>query len=500
VPDRLRAPLNAARTGLPGHERALFPLHPAISTLVVGAGYLGLATALGLTSRGYHVRLVERRQDRRAQLRSGRVPVAEPGMQEALEEALARGAIDIADRPDTESSDVVFICVATPGDASGTSDLSQVQSALEDVAPQLGSGAVLVIRSTLPVGSTARILDWSEAPPNRTFVNPEFLRQGHALDDFLHPTRVVVGCLADPDPAALALLEAILRVDSVPFLVVTATEADLIKNGANAFLALKLSFANELALLCELLDADVGPVLRGIGLDPRIGSTHLSPSFGFGGSCLPKDVRALARAGIDRALPMQLSSAADEANQSHQARFAERIEVLLGTLPGRKIGLLGLAFKAGTDDVRESPAVRLARRLIAGGAAVSGYDPLAGPNARAELPELDVVDSAEEALRGADLAVVGTEWPEFRDLPWDHLRGLMAVPRILDGRRLLDERALRDRGFAYERIGAPGVPVSAAASAWDVVELSVAKLRNGPSSGPFGLASLRAANSREDGP
>jgi UDPglucose 6-dehydrogenase len=283
--------------------------------IVIGAGYVGITTAIGLAAAGHHVELVEVQADRLDGLRAGRLPINEPGLNDAFDKADIRSRITLSSTPHAAQADVVLLCVGTPLDDDGRADLGQVQSALAAVGGQLAAGAILVVRSTLPVGSTGQLVAWSNAPSSRTFTNPEFLRQGHALHDFLHPTRVVIGRFPDADPAALAQVRDLLNVDgSAPVRVVSVEEADLIKNGANAFLALKLSFANELATLCEVMSADIDVVLDGIGLDPRIGGGQMRPSFGFGGSCLPKELATLATAGRLHGLPMHVTAAASEAN------------------------------------------------------------------------------------------------------------------------------------------------------------------------------------------
>ncbi len=244
-----------------------------------------------------------------------------------------------------------------------------------------------------------------------------------------------------------------------PLLVMRAEEASLVKNAANVFLALRLTFANEVAGMADDLGVDVGPVLDGIGHDPRIGHAYLRPSYGFGGSCLPKEVRTLSTAGLDRGLPMHLAHAISDANADHQRRFARRIARALGGLEGKRIAFLGLAFKADTDDVRSSPALRLAARLLADGADLRAHDPAAGENARRVLPDLVVVPTAEAALAGADAAVIATEWPAYRDLDWAAIRPTMRRPLVIDGRRLLSETDLRALGYTIERVG-DGVPAA----------------------------------------
>jgi UDPglucose 6-dehydrogenase len=420
---------------------------------VIGAGYVGLASAVGLAILGHRVELVEVRSDRLDALRAGRLPIHEPGM----DEAFARPEVNSRIRPERSpvdgSPDVVFICVGTPVLDGGRSDLSQVAAALRVVLPMLEAGVPVIIRSTLPPGATDQVARWAPGAETRIFASPEFLRQGKALEDFLHPSRVVVGTFPGAAAKDLALVTELLHFDDAPLLVVTAEEAEIIKNGANAFLALKLSFANELAALCEELGADVMPVIEGIGLDDRIGREYMQPSYGFGGSCLPKELRALGAAGRDLGLQMHVVSAAADANESLQRRFARRI---LRSLPpdSRRVALLGLAFKADTDDVRYSPALRVAELLLDRGVEVVGYDPSAGANAAQALPALKVAPSAEAAVAGAGVTVIATEWPQFRDLDWAHMGETMGARIVLDGRRLLDAEKLRSLGFRYEMIGA----------------------------------------------
>jgi UDPglucose 6-dehydrogenase len=365
-----------------------------------------------LAEQGHDVMLVERDPDRLAALADGRIPFHEPGLPEAYATQQAGGRIvPRADVP-PDGLDLVVVCVGTPIDDTGYADISQVAVALAQAAPAVAAGAVCVIRSTLPVGSAARLASRSGIPLRRIFVAPEFLRQGSALEDIRRPTRVVIGTFSEPvDADALARVTDALAVPETPLLVMRAEEASLVKNASNVILALRLTFANEVAGLAEDLGVDVGPVLEGIGHDPRIGHSYMRPSYGFGGSCLPKEVRTLSSAGLDRGLPMHLTSVIADANADHQRRFARRIAEAVGGLARKRIALLGLAFKADTDDVRSSPALRLAARLLGEGADLRAHDPAAGDNARRIFPDLVVVPTVEEAFQGADAAVIATEWP-----------------------------------------------------------------------------------------
>ena len=420
--------------------------------VVVGAGYVGLVTAVGLAGSGHRVEVVETRPDRLAALRAGRSPIHEAGLQEQLTATLASGQLTVADAPGLDA-DVVMVCVGTPIGTDGRSDLSQLESALRSLGPLLERGIPLVVRSTLPPGATRLVVSWTGLPTERIFTNPEFLRQGTALHDFLHPTRIVLGHFPDARQETIDALTGLFAGLDAPVLVVDVAAAELIKNGANAFLALKLSFANEMAGLAEEYGTDIDDVLRGIALDPRIGGQYMRPGLGFGGSCLPKELRALAVTGGDMGLSMHVTRAASDANVAQQLRFADRIETAAGPLGGRRVALLGLAFKAGTDDVRDSPAIALARTLRARGADLVGHDPAASANARIDMPDLVTAPTAEEALDGAEIAVIATEWTAYRDLDWRDAGRRMAGDLVVDGRRLLDRDRMREAGLRYIAIG-----------------------------------------------
>lgn len=443
-------------------------MDPNQRVTVVGAGYVGLVTAVGLAGLGRRVHLVETRPDRLGPLLQGRVPIHEAGLQDGLVAALDAGSLTISDIA-PEDPGIAMICVGTPIDDDGQTDDRQLRSALGALHGRFGEDAILCVRSTLPIGRTREVVSWAGLPTSRIFTNPEFLRQGTALQDFRYPSRIVVGRFEDADPASIkAVLDLYAPIDA-PRFVVDVEAAEIIKNAANAFLALKLSFTNEIAALCEEAGADIDDVLAAIGADPRIGRTYMAPSFGFGGSCLPKELRTVARAGQGLGLPMYVATAASDANRAAQARFAGQVAAAVGGLPGRTLAVLGLAFKAETDDIRDSPAIALAAALLDGGAHVRGYDPVAGPAAAERLPTLEVVDSPADAVAGADAVVIATEWPEFRDLPWADLRRTMARPLLIDGRRVIDVEHLRALGFETYQLGdgrvrPPASAVSAEAS------------------------------------
>ena len=426
-----------------------------VVSAVVGAGYVGMATAVALAETGHRVLLVERSPEKLRLLEAGQVPMHEPELPEAYAAMFERGRILPMPALPASPMHLVIICVGTPVMESGLTDTAQVEAALTAAVPAMAGGAACVIRSTLPVGSSGKLARMRGVVSERLFVAPEFMRQGSALEDVRHPTRVVIGSVsATPDAASVHLVATALTAgEPAKALMMRAEEASLVKNGSNVYLAMRLSFANEVAALAEDLGVDVGPVLAGISLDPRIGPGYFQPGFGFGGSCLPKEVSSLSAAGLDLGLPMYLARAIASANDDHQRRFARRIAVAVGGLSGKRIALLGLAFKADTDDVRSSPALRLAARLLSEGADVRAHDPAAGAAARRALPNLQVVATPEEAVRDASAAVIATEWAEYRNLDWASLRPTMKHPLILDGRRLLPATELRAAGFTVIRVG-----------------------------------------------
>jgi UDPglucose 6-dehydrogenase len=419
---------------------------------------------------GHSVELVEKRHDRRSELTAGRAPIFERGVEEILGPALADGRIVITSTPTPTAHRIILVCVGTPIADDGSSDVTQLTAAIESIRHELDSGAALVIRSTTQIGETRRLIDRLALPESQVFVNPEFLRQGTALKDFLAPTRLVLGWAGKGDPSLLDEVSDLTVALDAPRLRVTYEEAEMIKNSANAFLALKLSFTNEIAVLSERYGADVDRVLEGIGYDPRIGSLYLRPSFGFGGSCLPKELQTITLAGWERGITMHVTAAATAANSGTQQHFAQRILDTLDPGHNNRVALLGLAFKADTDDVRESPAIRVAEMLVNAGVQVRGYDPQAMTNTMAVAPWIETVPSIEAAVRGAHVTAITTEWPEFRSADWARIRNLVARPVIVDGRRLLDPRIMSTLGFQYLAVGSgasrdDSVPYAASSSA-----------------------------------
>ncbi len=415
---------------------------------VVGAGYVGLTTAACLAHLGHHVVCADIDEPRIVALQHGEVPIREPGLDELVAAGLDSGQLAFA-RGSAEAAagaDFVFLCVPTPTGPDGSADLSFLEAAAAEIGQSLRPAAVVVNKSTAPPG-TARFLAGILRGRAEVAVvaNPEFLRQGSAVGDFLNPDRVVVGA-ADTD-AAERVAGLYAGIDA-PVLITDAASAETVKYAANAFLAMKLTYANAVAALCEAVGADVGDVLVGMGQDRRIGLDYLRPGPGWGGSCLPKDTQALIGAASAAGYDFALLRGVVEANEAQFARIVEKVASRVA-LPGARIALLGLAFKAGTDDLRSSPAVEIAWRLVAAGAEVRAHDPAVG----AAEAGIVMATDAYEACDGAAALVVATEWDEFKHLDFDRVGRLMAERHVIDARNLLDRDQLERQGFTYTGIG-----------------------------------------------
>lgn len=419
---------------------------------VIGSGYVGLTTGACFASLGHTVVCVDIDAERIEALRSGRIPIYEPGLEELVTEGLQAGRLEFTtDTAEAVSgAEFAYLCVPTPQSADGSADLSYLEVAATQIASHLPPDAVVVNKSTVPVGSTRRV----EQALGRTdlFVvsNPEFLREGSAVHDFLNPDRVVIG--SDDQGAAIRVASLYLGVPA-PLMVTDPASAETIKYASNAFLAMKLSFVNAVAALCEAVGADADDVMLGMGYDTRIGNRFLRPGPGFGGSCFPKDTRALRFLAREAGYDFELLDAVLEINDAQFDRVIAKIrDAAGGSLDGVAIGVWGLTFKANTDDRRESPAVEIVRRLIADGARVRGYD----PTVKGELPEapgVHVCDDAYGAAEGAVVLAVLTEWDEFKWVDLDKVAEQMAALQIVDARNLLDRRALLRRGFTHQGIG-----------------------------------------------
>jgi UDPglucose 6-dehydrogenase len=424
---------------------------------VVGAGYVGLVTAVCLADSGIEVRLLDIDQERLDLLRQGRSPIHEPMLDELLVRVLESGSLILCNDAAAamKGAKVAMLAVGTPPLADYRADLSQVRAALADVVAHADPDAVMVIKSTVPPGTTATLRSLCRRN-GRTLplaVCPEFLSEGTAVKDFHHPPVVVIG---GEDRAACERVAGLFEYLEAPLLITDSTSAELIKYGLNSFLALKISFINEMAHLCELTGADVEMVADGIGSDPRIGRAFLGAGLGFGGSCFPKDVRALDQAATYHGHSFWLLRAAVEVNAQQRSRFVAKVQkALRGSVAGKRIAVLGLAFKPGTDDMRFAASIDVIRHLEDMGAHVVATDPVARTVAARSLPRTQIVADPYECVRGADAVAIVTEWPEYRNLDWNKVAQLVRRPLVIDGRNCLDGDKMAEAGFTYISIGRP---------------------------------------------
>jgi UDPglucose 6-dehydrogenase len=423
---------------------------------VIGAGYVGLVTGACLASLGHQVTLRDIDPAKVEMIQGGEPPIHEDGLKELMAgcEGRLHATLDLAQM--LGASEIVFIAVDTPPTHSGDADLSRVMGVLDELAaigPEATSGHVLVMKSTVPVGTGERVrteLDKRGLSGVGYCSNPEFLKEGVAISDFLSPDRVVVGDFRAEDGDRVAALYAPL---GAPLIRTSVPTAEMIKYASNAFLATKISFINEIANVCEEVGADVTEVAEGMGLDPRIGPKFLSAGVGFGGSCFPKDVSALKQLAGNSGYHFQLLTSVIEVNELQKRRVVGKLKRHLGDLEGKEIALMGLAFKPGTDDMREASSVVLAARLLAEGANVRAYDPVALEAARHRLSAVALHDDPWSCVTGADAVVIVTEWPEVVGLDWPRVAQVMRGDVLVDGRNVLDPAEVVAAGFAYEGIG-----------------------------------------------
>jgi len=421
---------------------------------IFGAGWVGLVTGACFADLGHEVVVRDVVPAKIEALVGGRVPFHEQDVPALLERNAERLSYTL-DVDDVAGCEFLFICVDTPPTYSGDADLSRVWTVVDEL-PELSGHPIVVMKSTVPVGTGEKVragLDERGLEHVGYVSNPEFLAEGRAVADFMHPDRIVVGAFEPEDADAVAALYA--DIDA-PVVRSDVNSAEMIKLAANAFLMTRISFINEIANVCEATGADVVKVAEGVGLDRRLGPHFLKAGIGYGGSCFPKDSLALKQLASNSGYHFQLLSAVIEVNELQKRRVIGKLKRHLGSLDGRTVALLGLAFKANTDDMREAPSIVLASRLLAEGADVRAWDPVADGT---RLPKgVDVVDTVAEAVRGADAAVIVTEWDELKGLASAAVRDSMANPLIVDGRNLLDPDDTRRAGFAYEGIGRPSAP------------------------------------------
>ncbi|MCC6730352.1 MAG: UDP-glucose/GDP-mannose dehydrogenase family protein [Chthonomonadales bacterium] len=428
---------------------------------VIGTGYVGLVTGSVFADLGNEVVCVDRDSAKVDMLERGQMPIYEPGLQEMVERNVADGRLCFT--TDTESavgrSDVVFICVGTPPLPSGDPDMTQVEEAARAIARALNRYKVVVNKSTVPVGTGDRVREIIETNKRRdvdfdVVSNPEFLREGSAIADTLQPDRIVIG--APSQVVAMRILELYAPLER-PMLITDVVSAEMIKYASNAFLATKISFINAIADVCEAAGADVTQVMKGMGYDHRIGAAFLQAGLGYGGSCFPKDTKALIRTAERHGCDFAILRDVVRVNEERVGRFMDRLEGVLGGLADRTVAVLGLAFKANTDDMRDAKSLDVIARLLASGANVRAYDPIAMARTREVFPQIHYGENAYDAVLGADAAIVVTEWNEFRHLNLERIREAMRGDVLFDGRNVYDPVRMQRLGFAYYGVGRGGL-------------------------------------------
>src|SRR2546423_3085916 len=427
---------------------------------VIGTGYVGLVSGACFAEFGNRVTCVDSDAIKIDMIKAGKMPIYEPGLEALVAKNVREGRLEFTTDINSaiEQSLVVMLAVGTPSTTDGSADMSQVEAVALEIARALNSYKVIVTKSTVPVGAAGyikRIIDENKRSSCRYSVasNPEFLREGAAINDFLRPDRVVIGC---NDEEAIEILKDLYRplyLIETPFVVTNPESAEMIKYASNAFLATKISFINEIANLCDRLGADVRDVVKGMGMDKRIGGKFLHPGPGFGGSCFPKDVKALAALARTVNYEMKLTEIVLAVNERQMASVIERVRRAGPELQGKTISLLGLAFKPETDDMREAPVLRIISDLQAAGATVRAYDPAAMEAARQVVSDVHFCEDEYEAARDSDALVIVTEWNQFRGLDFDRLKSVMRALNLIDTRNIYEPRDVRDAGFTYVSMG-----------------------------------------------
>jgi UDPglucose 6-dehydrogenase len=424
---------------------------------VIGVGYVGLVTAACFSDLGNEVVALDINKERIAGLKRGEMPIYEPGLKELVQRNVEAGRISFTTsyKEALKGAEFVFICVATPSGVDGEADLKHVAASSRDIAKNMSAPLIVINKSTVPVGTGDWVADiikqHQPKPIDFSVVScPEFLREGSAITDFMDPHRTVLGSLDEEAADKVAQLHLPLRS---PIVITDLRTAEMIKYASNAFLATKISFINEIANICESLGADVKEVAAGMGFDERIGPAMLNAGIGYGGSCFPKDIKALAFMAEEMSIEPRILKAVMETNAERREQIINRLVEVVGDLKGLNIGLLGLAFKPNTDDMREAPSIEIAQRLTAQGATVKAYDPVALEVARPLLPQVKMVDNAYELAEGCDAIVVNTEWNEFIQLDLEEIKAKMKQPVIIDGRNIYNPEKMKALGFIYRGVG-----------------------------------------------
>lgn len=427
---------------------------------VVGTGYVGLVTGACFAEFGIRVTCIDNNAKKIEMLQKGKVPIFEPGLEEKIKKNMKEGHLSFTTdiEEGVKKALVIFIAVGTPPRRDGSTDLSYIDTVARSIAENMNGYKVIVTKSTVPIGTgerIKRIIHQYQKEKVRFDVvsNPEFLREGSAIEDFMRPNRVVIGAESSEAIAIMKDLYSPLYLIETPFVITNVPTAEMIKYASNAFLATKISFINEIANICEQVGADVHQVAKGMGLDQRIGPKFLHPGAGFGGSCFPKDTKAITQIANEYGYQFEIANAVLKINRRQRELMIFKIEKTIGEIAGKTIGILGLSFKPNTDDIREAPAIYIIRQLLKRGANVKAYDPAAIENTRAILPQVEYGDDAYQVAKGADALVLVTEWNQFRILDLNRILKLMKRPVIIDLRNVYDPNKIRRLGFKYTCVG-----------------------------------------------
>ena len=425
---------------------------------MIGSGYVGLVAAIGLADFGNEVICVDKDKNRIDALNDGQNPIYEIGLSDLLKRNIERKRLRFSTDLDfaVKSSLVIFLAVGTPEGENGNPDLGDLMAAAEEIGKSLNEYKVIAIKSTVPVGTYKSIIEKISRNTNKPFdvvSNPEFLREGSAVQDFLLPNRIVLGLSSKRAEEIMRAVYRGLYLIETPLVITDNATAELIKYAANCFLAMKISYINEMAQLCDHFGADVVTLAKAVGMDGRIGPKFLHPSPGFGGSCLPKDISALISIGNSAGIDMRMASATKQINQKQRELVIKKARQFMPSLENKNIAILGLSFKQSTDDIRESPSIYVVDRLLREGSNISAYDPLAADNFRKLFPSIAYAPSAQDACKDADIVIFMTEWNEFREIDLAKLRKLMRGDILIDTRNIFLPGSARDAGFRYIGMG-----------------------------------------------
>ena len=420
--------------------------------VVIGAGYVGLTSSVCLAHLGHNVTCVDIDSNKVDLLNRGEVPIYEARLPELLQEGQGKESLRFTTELEAavSASEFIFLCLPTPQESDGNADISAVVSVMNQICPTLAPGSIIINKSTVPIGTSAQLIQAIGRTDISLVSNPEFLREGVAVTDFLQPDRILIGA---SDREAAEKVAGLYQAIDAPVIHVDLASAETIKYATNSFLATKVSFVNALAAVCEAVGADIESVTRGLGSDQRIGSRFLQPGPGWGGSCFPKDMEALITTASAAGYEFDLLRAVVKANEQQFDRLVAKIEDLVtGDLANSTIGVLGLTFKAHTDDMRNSPALEIVQRLASKGCAIKAYDPMV-KNEKGLPTTFALAPTIEEAVRASDIAVILTEWPDFNRANWAEIRDTMKAPRVLDGRNILDRSQMLEMGYDYQDLG-----------------------------------------------